>query len=440
MASITTHDGRRAIQFTGADGRRKTLRLGVISQRDAESVRGHVERLLQAAQLGTAAPPDVLAWVATLGDSPYSRLARVGLVASRENATLGAFVNRVRDNMTGKESTRTSDGHTLRNLADYFSDGKRLRDIAPADADAWRVWLVEHEKLSQPTIARRVVACRTLWRRAIRWGLASVNPFVGVKAGHQANEARKAFVPRETIDRVLAQVPDTEWRVIIALSRYGGLRCPSEIYALRWGDLDWERGALRVPCPKLAHIESCAFRTVPLFPELRVPLLELFAEAEPGTEHVITRHRLGCENLRQQLMRFITRAGLKPWPKLFHNLRASRETELMREYDLATVCKWIGNSPAIAAKHYAMSIDLNADFARATGGTVEATQKATQQASALARTAQPPKTAHGDNTSDCEHLRDSAEKCENGQPYPMGDTGLEPVTSCMSSTRSSQLS
>jgi hypothetical protein len=31
----------------------------------------------------------------------------------------------------------------------------------------------------------------------------------------------------------------------------------------------------------------------------------------------------------------------------------------MREYDLATVCKWIGNSPAVAIKHYASSVDLS---------------------------------------------------------------------------------
>lgn len=49
----------------------------------------------------------------------------------------------------------------------------------------------------------------------------------------------------------------------------------------------------------------------------------------------------------------------------------------MREYDLATVCKWIGNSPAVAARHYAMSVDLNADFARATGRN-QAQQKAQQ--------------------------------------------------------------
>ena len=57
-------------------------------------------------------------------------------------------------------------------------------------------------------------------------------------------------------------------------------------------------------------------------------------------------------NLRTQLQRIIRRAGLKPWPKLFHNLRATRETELAEEYPLHVVCAWIGNSKAIAAKHY----------------------------------------------------------------------------------------
>jgi hypothetical protein len=64
-------------------------------------------------------------------------------------------------------------------------------------------------------------------------------------------------------------------------------------------------------------------------------------------------------------------------------MRASRESELMREYDLATVCRWIGNSPAVATKHHATSIDLDADFRRAIGlGPAETQQEAQQSASA----------------------------------------------------------
>ena len=33
-------------------------------------------------------------------------------------------------------------------------------------------------------------------------------------------------------------------------------------------------------------------------------------------------------NLRSQFMKILARAGVKPWPKLFHNLRGTRQTEL----------------------------------------------------------------------------------------------------------------
>jgi len=110
--------------------------------------------------------------------------------------------------------------------------------------------------------------------------------------------------------------------------------------------------------------------------------LKLFTETPVGTDYVISKCRSGASNLRTQFERIIKRAGEAPWPRLFHNLRASRESELMREYDLATVCKWIGNSPAVAARHYATSIDLNADFQRAAGVGNQAQQKAQQSADA----------------------------------------------------------
>ena len=53
-----------------------------------------------------------------------------------------------------------------------------------------------------------------------------------------------------------------------------------------------------------------------------------------------------------RMMRIIKRAGLTPWPKLFHNLRASRETELAEKFPIHVVCKWVGHNARIAEKHY----------------------------------------------------------------------------------------
>jgi hypothetical protein len=91
---------------------------------------------------------------------------------------------------------------------------------------------------------------------------------------------------------------------------------------------------------------------VPTFPELLPHLSEAFDRAVPGQEYVVTRCRDDGVNLRTQLERIIERAGRVPWPKLFHNLRASRQTELAERYPIHVVCAWLGNSAAVAKEHY----------------------------------------------------------------------------------------
>jgi hypothetical protein len=138
----------------------------------------------------------------------------------------------------------------------------------------------------------------------------------------------------------------------------GGRDNLSEHLALRWEDVHWERGRFRVDSPKTGE------RWVPIFPELRPYLEECFTLAEEGAVHVTTRYRDSNANLRTQFLRIIRRAGERPWPRLFHNLRASRETELAAEYPIHVVCAWIGNTAAIAARHYLTVREE--DYARAT--------------------------------------------------------------------------
>jgi integrase len=90
--------------------------------------------------------------------------------------------------------------------------------------------------------------------------------------------------------------PDDEWRAIIALTLYGGLRTPSEVFALRWEDINWEHGTICVTCDKLTHHEKHATSIIPLFTEVHEPLLTLFEAAENGAEYVIARHPPGSNN------------------------------------------------------------------------------------------------------------------------------------------------
>jgi formylglycine-generating enzyme required for sulfatase activity len=70
-------------------------------------------------------------------------------------------------------------------------------------------------------------------------------------------------------------------------------------------------------------------------------------------------------NLRSDMTRLRRRAGVSGWPRLFHSMRASRQTELQREFPIHVVCSWLGNSPRIAQQSYLLVTED--DFARAAG-------------------------------------------------------------------------
>ena len=67
---------------------------------------------------------------------------------------------------------------------------------------------------------------------------------------------------------------------------------------------------------------------MPLFPELEPYLADAYAQAEEGEVYCVTRYRSQDVNLRTQLQKILRRAGVEAWPRLFQNLRSSRETEL----------------------------------------------------------------------------------------------------------------
>ena len=73
------------------------------------------------------------------------------------------------------------------------------------------------------------------------------------------------------------------------------------------------------------------------------------------------------KNLGTMMRKIIRRAGVEPWPKPFQNCRASRQTDLEQQYPTYVVCAWLGNTPAIARKHYLTVTDEHFATAANTG-------------------------------------------------------------------------
>src|SRR4030095_16793767 len=159
--------------------------------------------------------------------------------------------------------------------------------------------------------------------------------------------------------------------------------------------------------------------------------------AEEGAEYVITKHRHQDKNLRSQLERFIVRAGLKPWPKLFQNLRASRATELAAEHPAHVASEWLGHSRLLAQDHYRRVTD--ADFEKASrphpqpsrdpGGLGGGTKGGAQVAQTVAPHTHEPQTNGCEKTSENSvllHTDSFSCAAVNGPSVPRA--GFEPTT------------
>lgn len=416
-------NGRRAIQFVGADGKRKTLRLGVCSDGDGRSILVHIKRLIASRRHTFPVPEETNLWVSRLQPDFRQRIEGVGLLdplvsvetVERQSPTIAEFIDRyIADRKDTKPATRIVYQHTRRCLVDYFREvdakdpdragrgDRRMNEVTGADAARWRIWLKTDQKLSANTINRRSGIAKQFWTFYSDDETLPpvVNPFRKVACSVRRNPDLEFEISRELFAKVEAAEPDPVKRLVYRLARFGGLRIPTEALALTWGDIDFENHRITVTAPKTEH-HGKGTRMIPLFPELHDCLLAAFNEAPEGSQYVVAKYRSQSKNFRTALLKAIKRVGLEPWPKLFQNMRQTRQNELVRDFGFreSVVCGWLGNSEKVADRHYYRATEQ--DFALAT----KALQFPTQQVGAGERI-----EAHGqsDDTPNPENPQENA--------------------------------
>jgi integrase len=345
----------------GIDGARRSIRLGKISRKDAEGIRRHVEALLASKISGQPVSRDTAAWLAALGEPLRGRLAKVGLVEHQEQLTVDELLSSwlaSKRSAGHKPTSLRAWGQTAAELSQLFGP-RPLASLAHADGEAFR-GAMQARGLRPTTIHKRLGHARAILEDAVRLGHLQANPWKHVRqrAGNPAE--RRAYVSIADAERVIEFCPNVWWRLLVALARFGGLRVPSEALSLAWADVDWERGRLVVPSPKTEHLGR-PHRVIPLFPLVRGPLEAAFEQAPEGAVYVFPeeyRRRAqgpagwGGVNLRGTFAKILRRAGIAPWPRAWHSLRASCESDLAQSFPLAVVTKWLGNTPSVALRHY----------------------------------------------------------------------------------------
>ncbi|MBA4106056.1 MAG: hypothetical protein C0485_09880 [Pirellula sp.] len=381
MASLSTYKGgkkkgRHRILFTDPTGKRQTIYLDRIPKRTAEGVQRAITELERAARYGHSAADFALAWLTTAGDDVRDRLTKFGLASARtveapEAVTLGTLVDLYQLRPEWQQLKPKTIKNKLRHfklaLAFYGAD-KPVESITKADAKAFYAMLQLPEAkgghdFAAATANQTASTLFALVSFAIDAELVDRNVFKVLP--RKARKGNNVNVCEAASLAVLDSLQNTEDKLLFALGRWGGLRMPSEGTQLRWQDVDWERERFYTRSPKTERHEGREGRWVPIYAPLAPLFREMFEKAADGAVYVLPNY---CHAIyskpTQTLKQAVKRAGVEPWPRLWHSCRATRQTELAADFPAHVVASWQGNTVAVADAHYLMVREL--DFANAT--------------------------------------------------------------------------
>ncbi len=442
MASVSRDKdtGTTHIYFQGSDGRRRKVSLGKATKKQAETTKLRVEQLVQDQRLGTPHDSGLIAWINALPDPMRKRLESAGLLPKQAAAvTLRELIARFLAARTVKSGTMAAYKQCTDSLLLHLGADTPVREITTADADAWRAKIAAsgrvREKagprsLSRATVAKRTNIAKAIFNKARQWKLVDASPFEGMRSGSQSNPDRAYYISKEDTQKLLDASPNVEWRALIGLARYAGLRCPTEIRELKWSDVDWDRKSLTVRSPKTAASADHAVRSVPVCEELQPILMELFEAAAEGEVDMVPQAQVAHANITKGFKRIIARAGLKRWPRLLQNLRASCATDWAGEHPIHESSKWLGHSPTVAAKHYLQSKDLHFKAVTGVGAWITkrdekggAKSGAPEVQNRVQHAAAPKSTDTQTSTLTPETQRGCASPCETGQPRAFRSSG-----------------
>ena len=363
MASVSTQKktGLRRVIFYDLSGRRSAIRIGKVSMTSAREIAAHVEHLVICRKSGTDTRRSTRDWLERIrNDWPdlSDRLGQLGLVAVKvwSDPTFTDFVN---DLIAGRSDVKQNTVKTWKQTAEkirlFFGD-RKIRSLTAKDGSDFLRWLSspsEHGGAGHTasTPSKHLTIAKGFLNEAVDAEILPGNPFQKIKGDRTVDKRRRRFITAEQIESVIKSTEDVELRAVIALSRWAGLRTPSEPFAMEWSHIDWDRRRISVPAVKTKQ------RELPLFPEL-LPYLQALHDSGVQNLFVFPRLRQFSDaNLRKQVTKLIRLSGKTVWPKLFQNIRSSRQTELEEKFPRKTVCVWMGNSETVADQHYLQVLD-----------------------------------------------------------------------------------
>lgn len=365
-----THGGRDSwrIRFY-VNGKQRTIGLGSLDERGAKDAKENIEHLIERHELGRSPEKPTMRWLESVTDELHGKLSAYGLCQPRIIRDLPrTVVAYMREYIKQKKTWKKPANYkqAVDKLERFLGRDIPLDALTKGEVVRWQEWMINTLGHSANTAGQHVKRCKQIFEAAVDDELVLRNPFKKVPINLESDESKNRSISLDDSKALLDACPDQEWRVLFALVRFGGLRCPSEVLAMRWTDLNWDRNRLKAKTPKTERYAGKGEKILPIWPELRTELSDLHSLVQPGIEcaadaYIIQRYRHTEQNLRTQLHRICDRAGCERWPKPFMNMRSTRRTELENSGKFANhvLNAWFGHGAAVAEKHYLRVVEEN---------------------------------------------------------------------------------
>jgi len=340
MSSLThetkTREGWRLRVYTAAG--RRSIWLGKITEPEAIAIQRHADEIIAAQTADLPIPRSTSLWLDRIAPDIRSKLRALTGAAKTVSAAIDEYLHAKRAETA--DSTWSSISLSLDFLRDNVGN-RRLDAVPPEIIDSI------YDTIDASSSTRGKIAKN--WRAFFRWAIdrkwITDNPARHLSTAIAIRE--KQFVPAEVIHRALDACDDPQLAVVVALARFGGIRMSSELRGLTWSHIDTTRKRIRI-----LDTKRSTERDIPIFPEIASTL----SRHDPGD---LCRDLIGLSHaaITSRFVDLLQRIGAEPWPALWHSMRATRETELIEQYGLATAAQWIGNSPSVAMRSYAIVTD-----------------------------------------------------------------------------------